>query len=101
MLYARRNTSGDIVAVYGAAHGEATEVVSLEHPEFLAFITEGDPEEAFRTHLATSDSNMLRVLDDLIDVLIDKEVIGLTDFPEAARTKLTRRRMIRDKLKRG
>ena len=99
MLYARRNTSGDIVAVYSDAHGEATEVVSLDHPDFLAFITHGDPSEAFRTHLATSDAAMLRILEDLIAILIDKDVIEPADFPEAARTKLARRKMMRDRIR--
>ena len=42
-----------------------------------------------------SDLAMARVLEDLIDLLIDKGVVMFSDFPEAARRKLLERHGLR------
>ena len=48
------------------------------------------------THnLAQSDTSLVRVLEDLIDVLITRGVIQFTDLPVAAQTKLLERRETR------
>ncbi|MFC6806295.1 hypothetical protein ACFQE2_11470 [Methylophaga thalassica] len=41
---------------------------------------------------------MIRVLEDLINTLIDKQVILFTDLPIAAREKLANREKVRDQL---
>jgi hypothetical protein len=48
--------------------------------------------------LSQSDTAIARVLEDLIDVLIDKGVIQFTDLPQAAQIKLMTRRQTRAKL---
>ena len=48
--------------------------------------------------LSQSDAAIARVLEDLIDVLINKGVIQFTDLPEAAQNKLMTRRQTRAKL---
>ena len=48
--------------------------------------------------LKQTDISLVRVLEDLIDVLIDRGVIQFTDLPEAARTKLLGRHQARDRL---
>ena len=98
MRYAERDVEGNIVAVYASARESATEVISPDDPELLGFVTEGSTENAMRTYLASSDSDLLRILEDLINVLIDNNVILLTDFPEVAQSKLLRRQAVRSKL---
>lgn len=51
--------------------------------------------DASRTSLSQSDSEMARVLEDLVDVLITRGVIQFTDLPEAAQAKLLERRQNR------
>jgi hypothetical protein len=48
--------------------------------------------------LSQSDASIARVLEDLIDVLINRGVIQFTDLPEAAQNKLMTRRQTRAKL---
>ena len=48
--------------------------------------------------LQQSDLDMIRVLDDLINVLISKGVLRITDLPEAAQAKLVGRSKARDSL---
>ena len=45
--------------------------------------------------LAESDHALVRVLEDLIDTLIGKDVLHFTDLPEAAQAKLLERRHLR------
>lgn len=45
--------------------------------------------------LAGSDQGMVRVLEDLIETLIAKNLIRFTDLPEAAQAKLLERRSLR------
>lgn len=48
--------------------------------------------------LSRTDTEMARVLEDLIDVLITRGVIQFTDLPEAAQAKLLERRQTRAQL---
>lgn len=45
-----------------------------------------------------SDLEMIRVYEDLIDVLLTKRIIMLTDFPPAAQEKLLHRKRLRRSL---
>ena len=49
--------------------------------------------------LARMDSEFIRVLEDLIDVLVAKGVINLTDLPTQALEKLNQRRRARRRLR--
>ena len=48
--------------------------------------------------LNQSDIELIRVLDDLIDLLTDKHVFSFTDLPEAAQAKLLSRKNAREVL---
>jgi hypothetical protein len=45
--------------------------------------------------LAESDQSLVRVLEDLIDTLIGKNLIQFTDLPDPAQAKLLERRTLR------
>jgi hypothetical protein len=68
--------------------------VASDAPDYLAFLESALAEaNPFRE----SDINLARVLEDLIEVLIDRDVIRFTDFPEAARKRLLERQALRRK----
>lgn len=48
--------------------------------------------------LSQTDASLARVLEDLIDVLINRGVIQFTDLPDAAQIKLLDRRQTRAEL---
>ena len=48
--------------------------------------------------LNESDTGLARVLEDVIDVLINRGVIQFTDLPEGAQVKLLERRQTRESL---
>lgn len=95
MRYVARDGAGQVVAVslvQDAAHGEA---LADDAPELAAF-ARNLPD---RGPLADSDLRLVRVLEDLVDLLIDKEVIRFTDLPGPAQDKLMERRSLRHNLR--
>jgi hypothetical protein len=48
-----------------------------------------------RERLAESDQALIRVVEDLIDTLVAKDLLHFTDLPEAAQAKLLERRSLR------
>ncbi|MDP2831950.1 MAG: tryptophan synthase subunit beta like protein [Pseudomonadota bacterium] len=89
MIYVRRNANGQVTALslnQDAAHPEAMQETA---PEAIAFHAAASDE------LARSDLALARVLEDLMEVLIDKAVIRFTDLPAAAQKKLMARRSLR------
>ncbi len=102
MPYAKRATDGSIEALFAAPCAEADEVVAADDPALQSFIFAGLDHDAGRAaalaFLASSDVEMARLIEDLVDILIAKNVIRLSDFSEAARRKLDRRSQARGKL---
>jgi TctA family transporter len=98
MRYVARDKDNKIVAVFDRPHPAAPEMIMEDDPELLAFVTGGKTDEALRSYLQESEGDLLRILEDLINVLIENNLILLTDFPEHAQRKLMRRQGIRQKL---
>jgi len=97
MPFVKRDPTGRIVALYRERSDEATEFLASGHPEVADF---ADPEGALaeRPSMLQSDLEMIRVYEDLIDILIGKRIVVLTDFPTAAQEKLVRRKRLRSSL---
>lgn len=98
MRYVARDGAGNILAVYTEPQPGADEAVPVDSPELLSFVLGQDAEMALRAYMASTDADLLRIIEDLINVLIDRNVVLLSDFPPGAQRKLMRRASIRDKL---
>lgn len=85
MPYVRRDAHGALLSLHRTVEADASEWLDDDDPLVLAFLA---PADGFQR----LDADFIRVLEDLIDVLIDKHVINMTDLPEAARDKLAARR---------
>lgn len=96
VVYVRRDEAGQIVSLSRAARIDHSEVRPSDHPEVTAFAQSLLPHKAA---LLESDLALIRALEDLIDVLIHKDVLRLTDLPESVQTKLTARRQLRGSLR--
>lgn len=93
MPYVRRNTNHQIEALFIEAQPLAEEWLPAGHPEVLAFIDGGDENSDF----ATLDVSFIRVIEDVVDVLIQKGVMRLTDLPAPAQEKLMARKSFRER----
>lgn len=100
MPYVQRNSSGRVTALFSDAPAEDAELLPATHPDVLVFLNSGDGEPAGegRLLMAGLDSQMIRVLEDLLDVLIEKQVILFTDLPNEARLKILARKETRARL---
>ncbi|MDH3899563.1 MAG: hypothetical protein OEU51_00790 [Gammaproteobacteria bacterium] len=92
MPYVKRNSDGMIIGLSGHAPEGAAEELDLDHPDVQQFL------ESARAHLSSSDAETIRVIEDLVDVLIQKQLLLLTDLPPAAQQKLMERQRIRSEL---
>lgn len=94
MPYVLRNATGLIVAVL-SEQVEGAEVVGSNDPELQRFLRSDSPELRAQRELLESDMGLIRVIEDLIDVLIERGAIIFTDFPESVQKKLLGRRGLR------
>ncbi|MEO4016445.1 tryptophan synthase subunit beta [Pseudomonas rossensis] len=97
MFYVQRDAQGQLVRVEAEAYAEATETLPADHHEIQAWYANEVVETSLK-QLKQSDLEMIRVLDDLIQVLTSKGVIRVTDLPAAAQAKLMDRNQAREAL---
>lgn len=98
MFYVSRNDKGKIKALHTESQDDASETLSANHPEVLEFLEKDVASDDALRYLDESDKEMIRVLEDLIDVLVANNIIAYTDLPPAAQQKLLSRQNIRDRL---
>ena len=98
MPYVIRDGDGQIIAVHAIQSEQAQEQLAADDPGLRAFIAATGDSASLQSVLIASDLELVRVLEDLIAVLIDKRIIMLTDLPEAAQRKLARRYELRSQL---
>lgn len=126
MVYVRRDETGSIVALSCTqphdAEGVHWQLVASGDPEVRAFVgglTESASEPPVRKPAVIpvrvaadkaaeslcalgvdeTDITLIRVIEDLIDTLINRGLIRFTDLPIAAQTKLTERRSWRSSMR--
>lgn len=98
MLYIERDADGAIVAIHQAPSAKATEQKALMDEEVLAFLGRDGKLDSWIKLLSLSDVSIIRVLEDLIDLLVKKNLIMLTELPEEARAKLRERKRVRERM---
>jgi hypothetical protein len=93
MFYVTRSANGSITTIARTPQA-STEALDDWHPDiqtFLAGATQAPP-------FSVIDSDFIRVIEDVVDTLIAKNVIRLTDLPIAAQQKMVRRQNQRSKI---
>lgn len=93
MPYVTRDIKGLIHSVSLEPSAGTTELPA-DSPELAEFMGKVMGQGA----LLQSDLRLVRVLEDLINLLIDREVIRFTDLPLAAQEKLMERRSMRQSM---
>ncbi|MFO1264308.1 MAG: hypothetical protein U1E84_13410 [Rhodoferax sp.] len=94
MFQVTRNLDGSIQSVSKDTQGGG-EVLPSNHPDVVAFFEGGGGQTP---GFDAADAEFVRVLEDLIDTLILKNVIYHTDLPAAAQKKLLARKGLRSRL---
>ncbi|NTV94098.1 MAG: hypothetical protein HGA75_01605 [Thiobacillus sp.] len=103
MPYVQRDLAGRIVAVSATESESTPEWVDEGSHDLNAFLLdmalgkEAVDGSAVRA-LSESDLAMIRVVEDVIDLLIEQNLLRFTDLPPAAQEKLMERRSLRQTL---
>ncbi|HIJ22930.1 MAG: hypothetical protein HON68_09615 [Gammaproteobacteria bacterium] len=98
-IYVERDTSGKITAIKDNPTPTSDQTpLFTDSPEVINFLTAQFKDESeFDHYFETSDLELVRVLEDLIDLLIKNKAIHFTDFPQVSQQKLLSRKLIREK----
>lgn len=91
MYYVLRDATGQICSLHRDPVVGA-QVLPADHPDVRKFMGEGGEAQQF----ASLDAGFLRVLEDLIDALIRRNVLCITDLPMEAQLKLFDRKHLRE-----
>ena len=92
MPFVKRDARGAVIAVSQEPGAGCTEELSRDDPALAAFFT-GIASEA--SSLDASDQDLIRVLEDVVDLLIAKGLILFTELPVDAQQKIMRRQQMR------
>jgi hypothetical protein len=92
-MFVKRDASGAILAVSRDPAAGFSGPVDAADPELRLFLDTAGASAA--DPLRASDLEVVRVLEDLIDLLIAKGVVRFTDLPEPAQHKLLQRKTLR------
>lgn len=98
MLYVERDEEGKIVAICRQPGDRAGEAKELLDPEVLEFLRSSGEKDGLARLLSLSDTSIIRVLEDLIDLLVRKNIILFTELPEEAQKKIQERKQLRRRI---
>jgi hypothetical protein len=93
MFYVTRNAHGEIATIARVPQGN-DEALDDQHPDVQAFLSSARA----APHFSEIDADFIRVIEDVVDTLIAKNVIRLTDLPIAAQKKMTHRQNKRSQI---
>ncbi|MBR7887852.1 hypothetical protein J9B83_02775 [Marinomonas sp. A79] len=97
MLYAKVNDNGVVIDVATSQSDDYSLLVAPNDPNVAEILATKFKAESTQTQeiLTDSDSEMMRILEDLVDLLTKKRLIQFTELPPAAQKKLLSRKWVR------
>ncbi|MEM9255860.1 MAG: tryptophan synthase subunit beta like protein [Pseudomonadota bacterium] len=94
-VYVKRDDMGRVVLLSHEPGPECRERVAADNPAVAAFLK---PLTTEQSQLDATDQDLVRVLEDVVDLLIAKGVILFTELPESAQEKIINRQRLRSQL---
>lgn len=95
MLYAKLDENQQIIDVATEPSDEYRTLVSPQDENVMEILELKLIARDTKSMLETSDSEMMRVLEDLVNLLTEKRIIQFTELPMAAQKKLLSRKWVR------
>ena len=99
MPYVRRDSQGQLASLHRQLEGGAEEFLPDDHAEVQAFV--GRQAGTSPQEFARLDADFVRVLEDVIDTLVSRNLINITDLPPEAQAKLFSRKGYRERASRN
>lgn len=98
MPYIERSADGKIIGLRTIPGPHSVEEKSLTDEEIVDFLKDNLDNKFLKSLLAHSDAGLIRLLEDLIDLLTKKNIILFTELPEKAQAKIIEREQIRERI---
>lgn len=98
MPYVSRNDKGMIVQVQHSCLDGQMPWLDDDDPELKAFLSQAQVAEQAKQNLATTDLEMVRIIEDLVDLLMSKNVFIFTELPLPVQEKLGLRKQFRKEM---
>lgn len=95
MVYVQRDDNGRLLRVEHQPFEGMNDTLAVESEELRDWLKAREEVKARLDSLRSSDLELVRVLEDVVSVLVERGVIRYTDLPEAARVKLDQRAVAR------
>ena len=95
MPFVKRNDQGEITAVSQLESTGFSEEVSPQDKQLITFMADLNVAEST---LGSTDQDFIRVLEDVVELLINKNVILFTDLPGSAQKKMMQRQRMRSEI---
>lgn len=95
MPFVKRNQEGDIIAIYHQPVEEGLEEIAADDPGLQPFLQQTLVDFAVNRPWIESDLSIVRVVEDLVDMLIERKVFLFTELPGPVQRKLLERRGLR------
>jgi hypothetical protein len=96
--FVKRNQAGEVIAAYAEAQPDAGEYLAPDSAELSPLVSAASAEAGTVQAMTESDLDLVRVLEDLVNALLHKNVIQPTYLPEEARAKILQRQRMRGEL---
>lgn len=91
MFYVQRDGNGNLLRVENQPFTEMTGELAAQSDELQAWLKTREEVNQRLQNLQASDMDIIRIVEDVVAVLVNKGVIQFTDLPQAAQEKLDRR----------
>ena len=101
MPYFQRDSNDVIISLRHQSDDEYTEFLAPTHPKIIAFLTSSKEQQDTNTAkqtLSESDQDFARATEDVINLLIEKNIILFTDLPTEVQEKMAGREKLRSNL---
>jgi len=98
MPYIKRDQNNKVIALFAESPAEDAEYLPSSDPAVMGFLNSNPADQQNIQFLSNSDYELVRVLEDLIELLVDKNLLLFTELPVAAQQKLMKRRGARKNL---
>lgn len=95
MPFVKRDGAGNVTAISQEPGAGFDQEIPNDDPVIAAFLIEvgADPHS-----LSATDQDLIRVLEDVVELLISKGLILLTELPADAQQKIMRRQKLRSEI---
>jgi len=95
MPYVLKDDAGKILALYEQQEDINAQWLDENAPAVISFKQGGLDSAKAVQQLVASDMELIRVLEDVVELLIKKQIFVFTDLPDFAQAKLSKRQKMR------